>query len=79
MKLTDAANYRLVCDAMMKEVHAIYESYRTQIERQHRDVQNWMQTAIDPPGIESRLQFSGGALSTVGKVPSADHECFRGR
>ncbi len=69
VKLTDAANYRLVCDAMMKEVHAIYESYRTQIERQHRDVQNWMQTAIDPPGIESRLQFSGGAFQLWARFP----------
>lgn len=28
VKLTDGANYKLVCEAILKEVHAVFEEYR---------------------------------------------------
>jgi small-conductance mechanosensitive channel len=69
MKLSDTANYKMVCNEVSKELQAIYDSYRSNIERQHRDVENWMQAPIDPPVIESRLQFENGAVQLWMRFP----------
>jgi Mechanosensitive ion channel len=69
VKLTDGANYKLVCDAVLKEVHAVFEGYRTKIEQQHRGVENQMQTSIDPPAVESRLQFNAGSFQLWARFP----------
>jgi hypothetical protein len=58
-----------VCGAVMKEVHAVTDEYRTTIELQHRDVANWIQTPIDSPIIESRLQFIGDGLRLWARFP----------
>ncbi|MCU1321229.1 MAG: MscS Mechanosensitive ion channel [Acidobacteriaceae bacterium] len=63
VKLTEGANYKLVCEAIMREVHTVFEGYRAQIERQHQGVERQMQTSIGPPAIESRLQFNGGRFN----------------
>jgi small-conductance mechanosensitive channel len=69
VKLADAADYKMVCDAVMKEVHAVYEEYREAIERQHAGSESAIQTSIDPPLIESRLQFTGGAFQLWARFP----------
>jgi hypothetical protein len=69
VKLTDTANYKLVCERVMKEVCAVYDGYRTTIEQQHQSVENWMQTSIDPPAFDSRLQFNGGGLHPLARFP----------
>jgi small-conductance mechanosensitive channel len=69
VKLTDTANYKIVCEAISKEVQAVYDGYRTNIEQQHQSVQNWMRAAIDPPVIESRLQLNGGAFQLWARFP----------
>jgi small-conductance mechanosensitive channel len=69
VKLTDTASYKTVCEAVMKEVHTVYEGYRTAIEHQHQGVENWMQASIDPPIVESRLQFNGGAFQLWARFP----------
>jgi hypothetical protein len=69
VKLTDGANYELVCEAVLKEVHAIFEEYRPKIEEQHRGVENQMQTSIDPPAVESRLQFNAGSFQLWARFP----------
>jgi small-conductance mechanosensitive channel len=69
VKLTDTANYKLVCERVMKEVHAVYDGYRTTIEQQHQSVENWMQTSIEPPTVDSRLQFNGGAFQLWVRFP----------
>jgi small-conductance mechanosensitive channel len=69
VKLTDTANYKLVCERVMKEVHGVYDGYRTAIEQQHQSVENWMQTPIDPPEVASRLQFNGGAFQLWARFP----------
>lgn len=69
VKLTDAADYKTVCNAVVKEVNTVYDSYREVIEAQHRSVENWMQTNIDPPGVESRLQFNGGTFQLWVRFP----------
>jgi hypothetical protein len=69
VKLADGANYKLVCEAVLKEVHTVFEGYRTTIEQQHRGVENQMQTTIAPPTIESRLQFNAGSFQLWARFP----------
>jgi small-conductance mechanosensitive channel len=69
VKLADAADYKTVCDAIMKEVQGVYEGYRAEVERQHESVEKWMQTRIEAPGIESRLLFAGGAFQVWVRFP----------
>ncbi|MGO9340504.1 MAG: mechanosensitive ion channel protein MscS [Terracidiphilus sp.] len=69
VKLTDAADYKMVCEAVMKEVHTVYEDYREAIERQHKGAESAIQTSIDPPVIESRLQFTGGSFQLWARFP----------
>lgn len=69
VKLVDGANYKLVCEAVLKEVHSVFEDYRTTIEQQHRGVENQMQTTIAPPTIESRLQFNAGSFQLWARFP----------
>jgi small-conductance mechanosensitive channel len=69
VKLTDAADYKMVCEAVMKEVHAVYEEYRLAIERQHAGAESAIQASIDPPVIESRLQFTGGSFQLWARFP----------
>jgi small-conductance mechanosensitive channel len=69
VKLTDAADYKMVCEGVMKEVHAVYEGYRAAIEQQHAGAESAMQAAIDPPVIESRLQFTSGSFQLWARFP----------
>lgn len=69
VKLTDGANYKLVCESVMKEVHAVFDGYRAQIERQHKGVETQMQTSIEPPAVESRLQFNAGSFQLWARFP----------
>ena len=69
VKLTDGANYKAVSDAVMKEVHSVYDGYRSHIEQQHRGVETLMQASIDPPTIESRLQFNAGTFQLWARFP----------
>ncbi len=69
VKLTDTANYKIVCEAVIKEVNAVYSEYKTTIEAQHQGVENWMQAPIDPPIVESRLQFNGGSFQLWARFP----------
>jgi hypothetical protein len=39
------------------------------IERQHMTVQNWMQASIDAPGVQTRMQFNGGAFQLWARFP----------
>ncbi len=81
VQLADGIDYKAACDALLQPVHAAYEEYRPSIERQHEGVQNWMQATIESPGVESRLQFSGGAFQLwvrypveIGKAGSTDEK-----
>jgi small-conductance mechanosensitive channel len=69
VKLTDTANYKVVCEAILAKIRAVYDGYRSKIEQQHQAVQNWMQAAIDPPVIESSLQLNGGGFQLWARFP----------
>jgi small-conductance mechanosensitive channel len=67
--LTEGANYKLICEAVLKEVHAVYEEHRVDIEEQHRGVEDQMQIPITQPAVESRLQLNGGSFQLWVRFP----------
>jgi small-conductance mechanosensitive channel len=69
VRLTDSADYRTVCAAIVQVVQTAYQKYRDRIVREHDSVQNWMQTTIDSPEIQSRLQFSAGVFQFWVRFP----------
>lgn len=69
MKLNEGANYKLISDAVMKEVDAVYEGHRSEIELQHKGVEDQMQIPTSLPAVESRLQLTGGSLQLWVRFP----------
>lgn len=69
VKLTDGADYKTICDAIVREIDTVYAGYRAKIEHQHESMKHWMQTSIDSPAIESRLQFTGGVFQLWVRFP----------
>jgi len=69
VKLADGADYKLITDAVLKEVHAVYEGHRAEIEDQHRGLSDQMQISMDSPGVESRIQLTGGSLQLWVRFP----------
>jgi small-conductance mechanosensitive channel len=69
VRLTDSADYRAVCEAIVRVVQTTYQEYRDRIVREHESVQNWMQSTIDSPEIQSRLQFSAGVFQFWVRFP----------
>jgi small-conductance mechanosensitive channel len=69
LKLNDGPDYKQVCSAVLKEVNAVFDGYRVRIEQQHRGVERQMQTSIDAPAVESRLQFNSGAFQLWVRFP----------
>lgn len=69
VKLADNANYRLISDAVMKELNNVYAAHRVEIETQHRNVQTRMQIPMSLPVVESRIQYNGGAFQLWARFP----------
>ena len=69
VKLADGADYKLVSEAVLKEVHAVYEEHRMEIEDQHKGLSDQMQIPINAPGVESRIQLTGGSLQLWVRFP----------
>ncbi len=69
VKLAPTTDYEKVTAAIMQEVDAVYQKYRASIERQHRDVESWMQAPIPAPVVDSRLQFNAGVLQLWARFP----------
>ena len=69
VKLTDAANYKLISEAVLKKVHAVYDEHRAEIEQQHKGLEDQMQIPINLPAVESRLQLNGGSFQLWVRFP----------
>jgi hypothetical protein len=71
VKLADNADYKMVCDAFMKEIQTVYEGYRVSIERQHQTMQNWMQSS-STHGDRIETAIHRRILPILGALPRAD-------
>ena len=69
VKLSLTANYSAASEAMVKAIRSVYESYRAHIESQHRAVESWMDTPIDAPEVDSRLQLVDDGLQLRVRFP----------
>ncbi len=62
VKLKPDTDYKPATAAVLQAVTAVYAEYQARIEGQHQTVENWMDTAVEKPGIEPRLQLAEGGL-----------------
>jgi len=62
VKLKPDADYRAATDAILNAVTTTYNTYRASIESQHQRVEEWMDAAVEKPGIEPRLQLTDAGL-----------------
>ncbi len=62
VRLKPDADYRAATSAILYAVTTIYDTYRASIEGQHQRVEEWMDTAVEKPGIEPRLQLAESGL-----------------
>jgi len=65
LKLKPNTNYRAATQAVLNSVTKVYSEYQEHIEQQHRRVEAWMDTPIEAPQIESRLQLADGLQFVV--------------
>ncbi len=71
VKLAPDKDYRLAAQRIVDGVQQIYETYRAHVERQHRDLENWMDMPLDAPNVQSNLQLQEGGLQLWIRYPAA--------
>ena len=69
VKLQQSAAYDSAAQAVLTSVKDVYSKYQTRIEQQHRNVESWMETRIETPTVESRLQLIEGSLQLLVRYP----------
>lgn len=62
VRLKADSDYKAATQAILYAVTNTYETYRATIEQQHRQVEDWMDAAMEAPGIEPRLQLTEAGL-----------------
>jgi hypothetical protein len=69
VKLSQDAEYRTAVQEIVKALQSVYESYREQVERQHKSLELWMDSGVDMPGIQSNLLLVDGGLQFWVRFP----------
>ncbi len=69
VKLATDTDYRPAVQAMLTTVQNVYNGYRQQIERQHQQLESWMDSSLDAPGVQSSLQLVDGGLQFWARFP----------
>ena len=64
-KIKPTLDYRPTLNVLRGIVDSVYATYKTEIEKQHRGVEVWMDTAIEAPRVETRLQLTDGMQYVV--------------
>lgn len=65
IKLKPGTDYHPALDAIRNAVEKVYSGYKGHIEQQHMQAETWMDTAVQGPRIETRLQLSDGLQYAV--------------
>ena len=71
VKLDPGKNYRAAAQRILDCVQHIYETYRENVERQHRNLENWMDMPLDGPRVQSNIQLQDGGLQLWIRYPAA--------
>jgi small-conductance mechanosensitive channel len=69
VKLSVTADYKTAAATLEKVVQEAYAGYQPRIEAQHRQMESWMDSTVDAPEIESRLQLVDGGLQLFVRFP----------
>jgi hypothetical protein len=69
VKLSLSADYNGAAAIMLKAVSDIYDGYKGNIEAQHHQLEAWMDSAVDAPTIDSRIQLMPGGLQLSVRFP----------
>lgn len=65
VKFKPNSDYEGALTKVRAAVEEVYSSYKDTIEQQHRQVEGWLDTAIQSPKIEGRIQLVDGAQFAV--------------
>jgi small-conductance mechanosensitive channel len=65
VKLKPDTPYQEASQAVLTAVLGVYGGYKARIEQQHRLVESWMDTPVESPQVESRLQLADGLQYAV--------------
>jgi small-conductance mechanosensitive channel len=60
VKLSPDTDYRPAVQEILNAVQNVYEGYKGRVEQQHKNLESWMDSSIDLPGIQSHLQLVDG-------------------
>ncbi len=69
VKLQQTPEYEAAAKTILGAVGNVYEKYRVRIEQQHRNLESWMDTRLESPGVKSRLQLVDGGLELLVRYP----------
>ena len=69
VKLALSADYNHASEKLVSRVKMVYETYRSRIEGQHHEIEDWMDSPIPAPGVDSRLQLVEGGLQLYIRYP----------
>ena len=58
MKFKPTPGYESALQQVQDLVQGVFDTYKAKLEAQHRSVESWLDTAIQAPAIESRLQLT---------------------
>ncbi len=65
LKLKPGSDYLAATTAVQAAVETVYSGYQSAIEDQHRQVESWMDAALNTPHVESRIQLADSLQFTV--------------
>jgi small-conductance mechanosensitive channel len=65
LKIRPESDYRPALDIIRQVVESVYSGYKEALARQHHEVETWIDTAIEQPHVEARLQLTDGAQFAV--------------
>lgn len=65
VKFKPDTDYQPALDAVRGVVESVYNTYKTSLEQQHHQVETWLDTAIQSPKVESRIQLVDGPQFAV--------------
>jgi len=69
VQLNPDADYRTATKHILAAVQSVYDAYRTQIERQHKDLELWIDSSLEVPELQSNLQLVDNSLQYWVRFP----------
>ncbi|HTW46233.1 MAG TPA: hypothetical protein VMD58_11850 [Acidobacteriaceae bacterium] len=69
IQLNPDADYRAAAQQILAAVRSIYDGYREQIERQHKDLESWIDSSLEVPELQSNLQLVDNGLQFWVRFP----------